>query len=85
MEGSLCSPRNNFYYEQVGPYKIEKHCYEANPCRHYVLNVENGFYSLMTGKEIFIILKKYNLKLPHFNYLNGRIYDFCCLTLYKSF
>ena len=85
MEGTLTSPRNNFYYEAVGPYKIEKNCYEASLCKHYVINTENGLYELMSGKEIYKIIKKYDVNIPHFNYLEGRVFKCCCLTFYKSF
>lgn len=84
MEGSLSSPRADYYYSETGPYRIEKHCYDANPCRHYVLNSETGLYKLMSGKEIYKILLENDTFIPHFNYLEGRVWNLCGLTFYKS-
>ena len=83
MEASLTSPRLADYYE-AGPYRIERHCYDANPCKHYVVETDKGLYKLMSSPEIFNIINKYNVNLPHFNYLNGRVKKFCCFTFYKS-
>lgn len=84
MEGSLSSPRTDYYYQEIGPYRIERHCYDNNPCRHYVLDSDNGLCKLMSGKEIYNILTEYNINIPHFNYLEGRVWNFCGLTFYKS-
>jgi hypothetical protein len=84
MEGSLTSPRIGHYYEDIGIYRIEKHCFDANPCRHYVIDTENGLCKLMTAKQIFKILKEHNINLPHFNYLEGRVLSLCCFTFYNS-
>jgi hypothetical protein len=83
MEGSLTSPRNGYYY-QVAHYKIEKQCYEANPCSHYVIDTETGLCKLMSGKNIFLILRKYNTHFPHFNYLKDRVFIFFCCSIYSG-
>jgi hypothetical protein len=84
MEGTIWSPRVGYYYEDIGSYRIEKRCYDANPCRHYVIDTENGSCKLMTGKDIFNILRDHEIVIPHFNYLEGRVWNFFCLSCYNS-
>ena len=84
MEGHVTCITNEFYYD-IGPYRIEKKCYERNnskPCKHYVIDTKIGFTKIFSGKDIFLLLKKYNAYIPHFNYLEDRVFSCLCFSIY---
>ena len=56
-------------YRQIGNFEISNLCLQSHPCKHYVKNVETDKdFGLMTGDQIYLMLKEKGLNDFHFNY-----------------
>ncbi len=50
-----------------GNYEIENMCYETYPCQHYVTNKQTGERTMMSGNDIFCLLRDNGFNCEHFD------------------
>jgi hypothetical protein len=50
-----------------GNYEIENTCYETYPCKHYVINKQTGEKRMMSGDDIFCLLRDNGFNCEHFD------------------